>query len=50
VPNLVDLPPGCKFAPRCLARIENQLTICTEEEPELKLVERDHWVRCWLYE
>jgi len=50
VPNLVDLPPGCKFAPRCLARIENQLTICTEEEPELKLVERDHLVRCWLYE
>jgi oligopeptide/dipeptide ABC transporter ATP-binding protein len=50
VPNLVDLPPGCKFAPRCLARIENQLTICTEEEPELKLVERDHWARCWLYE
>jgi peptide/nickel transport system ATP-binding protein len=50
VPNLVDLPPGCKFAPRCLARIENQLTICTEEEPELKPVGRDHWVRCWLYE
>ena len=50
VPNLVDLPSGCKFAPRCLARIENQLTICTEEEPELKPVGRDHWVRCWLYE
>jgi oligopeptide/dipeptide ABC transporter ATP-binding protein len=50
VPNLVDLPPGCKFAPRCLARIENQLTICTEEEPELRPVGRDHWVRCWLYE
>lgn len=50
VPNLVDLPPGCKFAPRCLARIENQLTRCTDEEPQLKLIAPNHTVRCWLYE
>jgi oligopeptide/dipeptide ABC transporter ATP-binding protein len=50
VPNLIDLPKGCKFAPRCQARIENQLTICTEEEPELKMVGPNHWTRCWLYE
>jgi peptide/nickel transport system ATP-binding protein len=50
VPNLVDLPPGCKFAPRCSARIENQLEICTEKEPELIAVAPDHLVRCWLYE
>ncbi|RMG93985.1 MAG: ABC transporter ATP-binding protein [Chloroflexi bacterium] len=50
VPNLIDLPPGCKFAPRCAARIENQLEKCTEEEPELKMVAPNHWVRCWLYE
>ncbi len=50
VPNLVDLPPGCKFAPRCLARVENQLTKCTEEEPPLKLVAPGHTARCWLYE
>jgi oligopeptide/dipeptide ABC transporter ATP-binding protein len=50
VPSLVDMPQGCKFAPRCMARIENQLTICTEEEPELKQVGQNHWVRCWLYE
>lgn len=50
VPNLVDLPPGCKFAPRCTARIEMGLTICTEEEPELKMIAPDRWVRCWLYE
>jgi oligopeptide/dipeptide ABC transporter ATP-binding protein len=50
VPNLVDLPPGCKFAPRCLARIEFNLEKCTVQEPELKEVDRDHWVRCWLYE
>lgn len=49
VPNLVNLPPGCQFAPRCRARIEHQLTICTEEEPALKPVDPQHTVRCWLY-
>lgn len=50
VPNLVNLPDGCKFSPRCLARIENNLEICTQEEPPLKMIAPDHWVRCWLYE
>jgi oligopeptide/dipeptide ABC transporter ATP-binding protein len=50
VPNLVDLPSGCKFWPRCVARIENKLEICTEEEPELKQIAAGHTVRCWLYE
>ncbi|HEY1408096.1 MAG TPA: ABC transporter ATP-binding protein [Promineifilum sp.] len=50
VPNLVDLPSGCKFWPRCVARIENNLEICLEEEPELKQIAAGHTVRCWLYE
>ena len=50
VPNLINLPTGCKFAPRCVARLENDLTICTEEEPSLKVVGPSHKVRCWLYE
>jgi oligopeptide/dipeptide ABC transporter ATP-binding protein len=50
VPNLIDLPPGCKFAPRCKARVENNLEICTEEEPQLKAVAPNHLTRCWLYE
>jgi oligopeptide/dipeptide ABC transporter ATP-binding protein len=50
VPNLIDLPVGCKFAPRCKARVENNLEICLHEEPELKEVAPEHWVRCWLYE
>lgn len=50
VPNLVDLPQGCKFAPRCMARLENDLTICTEEEPELKSIAPNRKVRCWLHE
>lgn len=50
VPNLIDLPPGCKFAPRCKARVEHELEICTQEEPQLKYVAPNHTVRCWLYE
>jgi oligopeptide/dipeptide ABC transporter ATP-binding protein len=50
VPNLVNLPPGCRFAPRCRARIENQLAICTEQEPDLIEANPGHLVRCWLYQ
>ena len=50
VPNLVDLPTGCRFADRCQARVDAKLTICTEQEPELKDVGGGHLVRCWLYE
>jgi oligopeptide/dipeptide ABC transporter ATP-binding protein len=50
VPNLVDLPPGCRFAPRCKARIDHQLQICTETEPDLIQASPDHIVRCWLYQ
>lgn len=49
VPNLVNLPPGCQFAPRCKARLENNLTICSEKEPQLIEVQPGHTVRCWLY-
>jgi oligopeptide/dipeptide ABC transporter ATP-binding protein len=50
VPNLVNLPPGCQFAPRCRARMQHQLQICTEVEPELVPVNPGHIVRCWLYQ
>ena len=50
VPNLVNLPPGCQFAPRCKARLEHNLEICTREEPQLKPVSPGHAVRCWLYQ
>ena len=36
VPNLVDLPPGCRFADRCRSRVQYNLDICTEVEPELE--------------
>jgi oligopeptide/dipeptide ABC transporter ATP-binding protein len=50
VPNLINLPPGCRFAPRCQARVENGLTICTEQDPDLLNVGTGHTVRCWLYQ
>ena len=50
VPNLVDLPTGCKFWPRCAARIEHNLEICDKEEPPLKAIAANHTVRCWLFE
>jgi oligopeptide/dipeptide ABC transporter ATP-binding protein len=50
VPNLVNLPPGCRFAPRCRARTERALSICTEKDPELIVFRPQHTVRCWLYQ
>lgn len=43
-PDLVNPPPGCRFAPRC-ARV---MDICKEKPPELEIREK-HWVKCWLY-
>jgi oligopeptide/dipeptide ABC transporter ATP-binding protein len=49
VPNLIDLPPGCRFAPRCQARVEYDVLPATEVHPELQQTDGDHPVRCWLY-
>ena len=50
VPNLVNLPPGCRFAPRCRAREEYNLEICTRVEPDLMEIDNGHEARCWLYQ
>ncbi len=50
VPNLVNLPAGCRFAPRCGARSQYNLTICTEQAPDLREVFPGHTARCWLYQ
>jgi oligopeptide/dipeptide ABC transporter ATP-binding protein len=49
VPNLVNLPPGCRFASRCRLREKHNLGICTQQEPELLELLPGHSVRCWLY-
>ena len=50
VPNLINLPAGCRFAPRCQARVLHGLTICMETDPDLLEVEAGHTVRCWLFQ
>src|SRR5687767_14022183 len=50
VPNLINLPPGCRFAPRCQARLKYACDICAEVKPELEEVKPGHYVRCWLYQ
>jgi oligopeptide/dipeptide ABC transporter ATP-binding protein len=49
VPNLVDLPPGCRFASRCATREIEHVLDATELHPTLLDVAPDHEVRCWLY-
>jgi len=49
VPNLIDLPGGCRFAPRCTARVEHGNVLAETHHPELRPVAGGHDVRCWLY-
>jgi oligopeptide/dipeptide ABC transporter ATP-binding protein len=49
VPDLIDLPAGCKFAARCRMREQYDLHICLVREPELVEFKTGHAVRCWLY-
>lgn len=50
VPNLINLPKGCRFAPRCTARMESHLDLCNFEAPELLQTASHHLTRCWLFE
>jgi oligopeptide transport system ATP-binding protein len=43
-PDLVDMPPGCPFAPRCLYAVAR----CSQENPVLAMVAEGHWVACWV--
>ncbi len=49
VPNLVDLPPACRFAPRCVERVERHVPYAEELHPELLAIGERHAVRCWQY-
>jgi oligopeptide/dipeptide ABC transporter ATP-binding protein len=46
VPNLLNLPSGCRFHPRCpMAR-----AVCGREVPPLFQIREGHTARCWNYE
>jgi len=42
-PDLIDLPSGCKFHPRCPFATER----CRKEEPPLEKVGEHHLAACW---
>lgn len=46
VPNLLKLPQGCRFSPRC----DKAMKVCTVMEPPLYDLGDGHQVRCFLYD
>jgi oligopeptide/dipeptide ABC transporter ATP-binding protein len=42
-PTPIDLPPGCRFKPRC----QEYGVQCKPEEPQLSEVAPGHWVACY---
>jgi peptide/nickel transport system ATP-binding protein/oligopeptide transport system ATP-binding protein len=45
VPSPMDMPAGCRFAPRCPYATD----LCHQKLPELTTLENDEQVRCWIY-
>lgn len=45
VPNVGEIPAGCRFAPRC----GDCFDLCRQKEPALVEVGPGHGVRCWKY-
>ncbi|RDD63834.1 ABC transporter ATP-binding protein [Ferruginivarius sediminum] len=43
VPNLTDLPEGCRFEPRCPLAV----AYCRKKEPPLETYEGAHMAACW---
>ena len=43
-PDLIDMPPGCPFAPRCRFALDK----CLSENPALETVGRRHLAACWV--
>lgn len=46
VPNMLHLPKGCRFCPRC----QYSMPKCFEQEPDLYEPSPGHFVRCFLFE
>jgi oligopeptide/dipeptide ABC transporter ATP-binding protein len=42
-PSMANLPPGCRFAPRCTVAQD----ICREQEPPEVSIGNEHSVSCW---
>ncbi len=44
IPSPVNVPPGCSFNTRCPFAMDR----CFEDDPQMREIESDHWVRCHL--
>jgi oligopeptide transport system ATP-binding protein len=42
--DLLNMPKGCPFAPRC----EAAMKICLSEHPESIVINENHWAGCWM--
>ena len=42
VPNMLEVPPGCPFHPRCKHAQES----CTQDIPQLQEISPDHYAAC----
>ncbi|ABN70421.1 oligopeptide/dipeptide ABC transporter, ATPase subunit [Staphylothermus marinus F1] len=51
VPSAINIPPGCRFHPRCVSYDQHPelQRYCRTVEPSLIEIEKNHWVSCWLY-
>ncbi len=45
VPSPIEMPQGCRFSPRCTYAEE----ICGQQNPDLKKLDNNRAVRCWIY-
>jgi oligopeptide transport system ATP-binding protein len=43
-PDLIEMDPGCPFAPRCTYALDR----CLQENPKLETITRRHTVACWV--
>ncbi|MEB2837230.1 MAG: ABC transporter ATP-binding protein [Desulfurococcales archaeon] len=56
VPSPVNIPPGCRFHPRCilyeeaLKRGEEWAKLCTQAEPPLVEIKKGHYAACFRHE
>lgn len=46
LPDQIDIPEGCRFAPRCFSANDR----CQSEEPELYSIKKSHQAACFLCE
>ena len=44
IPSPLNPPQGCRFHTRCPVAMD----VCSQDTPEFREVDLDHWVACWL--